>query len=157
MQEFSNEFMVQRESIEFLTPYFKQIEPTVQQTPIQDPDFILERLELETKLEAINSSTILETSEMRKQVLEELNNIFPTIKNLKKLYSTNNFGEIDIEKFHASCIDHEITLSLAKSNFNKVIGLLFPKNWNSLEDLTSIAFGSTSIIYFDDQKIRICN
>ena len=150
MQEFSNEFMVQRESIEFLTPYFKQIEPTVQQTPIQDPDFILERLELETKLEAINSSTILETSEMRKQVLEELNNIFPTIKNLKKLYSTNNFGEIDIEKFHASCIDHEITLSLAKSNFNKVIGLLFPKNWNSLEDLTSIAFGSTSIIYFDD-------
>ena len=69
MQEFSNEFMVQRESIEFLTPYLKQIKHPVQQTPIQDPDFILERLELETKLEAINSSTILETSEMRKQVL----------------------------------------------------------------------------------------
>jgi hypothetical protein len=47
------------------------------------------------------------------------------MKKIEKIYSAK-FGEIELNKFHESCKNHEITLSLAKSNFNKVIGFLCP-------------------------------
>ena len=62
---------------------------------------------------------------MKTQVVENLNSIYPDLKEIKKIYSAK-FGEIDLNKFHESCKNHEITLSLAKTNFNKVIGLLCP-------------------------------
>ena len=62
---------------------------------------------------------------MRIQVLEDLLETYPGMKQIEKLYSAKS-GEIDSNKFHESCKNHEITLSLAKSNFNKVIGFLCP-------------------------------
>jgi hypothetical protein len=54
---------------------------------------------------------------MRIQVLENLNNIYPDLKKVEKIYSAK-FGEIDLNKFHESCKNHEITLSLVKGNYN---------------------------------------
>ena len=65
---------------------------------------------------------------MRSQVVENLNCIYPYLKKIEKIYSAK-FGEIDLNKFHESCKNHEITLSLAKSNFNKVIGFLCPMKY----------------------------
>ena len=47
------------------------------------------------------------------------------MKKVQKIYSAKK-GEIELNKFHESCKNHEITLSLAKTNFNKVIGFLCP-------------------------------
>jgi len=65
---------------------------------------------------------------MRIQVLENLNNIYPDLKKVEKIYSAK-FREIDLNKFHESCKNHEITLSLVKSNYNKVIGFLCPMKY----------------------------
>jgi hypothetical protein len=62
---------------------------------------------------------------MRIQVLEDLLKIYPGMKKVEKIYSAKK-GEIELKKFHESCKNHEITLSLAKSNYNKVIGFLCP-------------------------------
>ena len=79
---------------------------------------------------ALNTSGILETSEMRIQVLEDLLESYPGMKQIEKIYSAK-FGEINLNKFHESCKNHEITLSLAKSNYNKVIGFLCPMKFTS--------------------------
>ena len=52
---------------------------------------------------------------MRIQVFENLINIYPEMKKVEKNYSAK-FGEIDLNGFHESCKNHEITLSLAKTN-----------------------------------------
>ena len=98
----------------------------------------------------MDSSGILETYEMRQQVIEEIKNIYPGMKNLKKLYSTEKFGKIDTVKFHESCVNHEITFSFAKSNYNKVIGFLSPMKWRFMDFWTRIPGGKTKIVYFDE-------
>ena len=50
---------------------------------------------------------------------------YPGIKKVEKLYSAK-YGEINVTKFNESCKNHEITLSLAKTNYNKVFGFLCP-------------------------------
>ena len=91
---------------------------------------------------------------MRTQVFDDLNNLYPEMKKMRKIYSAK-FGEIDLNKFHESCKYHEITLSLAKTNFNKVIGLLCPIKYMN-RGKTPVTGGKTLIIYFDDQEIRKC-
>ena len=78
----------------------------------------------------LNTSGILGTSEMKIQVLEDLVETYPGMKQIEKIYSAK-FGEIDLNKFHDSCKNHEITLSLAKSNHNKVIGFLCPMKFTN--------------------------
>ena len=61
---------------------------------------------------------------------------YTKMKKIEKLYSAK-FGEIDLSKVHESCKNHDITLSLAKSNYNKVIGFLYPmkymnRNWTKV-------------------------
>ena len=63
------------------------------------------------------------------------------MKRIVKIYSAK-FGEIDLDKFHESCKNHKITLSLAKSNFNKVIGLLCPMKY-MYTGFTKITGGKT--------------
>ena len=54
--------------------------------------------------------------------------MYPEMKKLEKIYLAK-FGEIDLIKFHESCKNHEVTLSLAKTNFNKIIGFLCPMKY----------------------------
>jgi len=63
------------------------------------------------------------------------------MKKIVKIYSAK-FGEIALDKFHESCKNHEITLSLAKSNFNKVIGFLCPMKFMNRE-WTKVTGGKT--------------
>ena len=74
---------------------------------------------------------------MRIQVLEDLLESYPGIKQIDKIYSAK-FGEIELNEFHDSCKNHEITLSLAKSNHKTVIGFLCPmkfinRGWTKVE------------------------
>ena len=91
---------------------------------------------------------------MRIQILEDLLETYPGMKQIEKIYSAK-FGEIDLNKFHESCKNHEITLSLAKSNHNKVIGFLCPMKYMN-RGWKKVTGGKTKIIYFDDQQIRKC-
>ena len=79
---------------------------------------------------------------MRTQVIENLNSIYPDLKEIKKIYSAK-FGEIDSNKFYESCKNHEITLSLAKSNYNKVIGYLCPMKHINRSSWTAVTGGKT--------------
>ena len=92
---------------------------------------------------------------MRIQVLNEMKEIYPGMKNIKKIYEAK-FGEIDLKKFHESCKNHEITLSLAISNYNKVLGFLCPMKWTETLSLTKVTGGKSLIIFFDDQKMKKC-
>jgi hypothetical protein len=65
-------------------------------------------------------------------VLEDLLYNYPGMKKIRKIY-TAKFGEIDLNKFHESCKYHDITLSLAKSNYNKVICFLCPMKYVNKE------------------------
>ena len=112
-------------------------------------------IKIDFRFPVFNTSGILETSEMRIQVLEDLFETYPGMKQIEKIYSAK-FGEIDLKKFHESCKNHEITLSLAKSNFNKVIGFLCPMKHILRTSWTKVAGGKTKIIFFDDQKMKKC-
>jgi len=79
---------------------------------------------------------------MRTQVVENLNSIYPDLKKIEKIYSAK-FGELDLNKFHESCKNHEITLSLAKSNYNKVIGFLCPMKHINRGNWTVVTGGKT--------------
>ena len=48
------------------------------------------------------------------------------MKNIKKLYQVKG-EDINQENFHESVKNHEITISLVTTNFNKTIGFLCPK------------------------------
>ena len=63
------------------------------------------------------------------------------MKKIDKIYSAK-FGEIALDKFHESCKNHEITLSLAKSNHNKVIGFLCPMKFMN-RGYTKVTGGKT--------------
>ena len=65
---------------------------------------------------------------MRIKVFDDLLQTYSGIKKIQKIYSAK-FGEIEVKKLHESCKNHEITLSLAKTNYNKVIGLLCPMKY----------------------------
>ena len=87
---------------------------------------------------------------MRFKIIEDLIQIYSNVKNIQKLYSAN-YGEIDLNKFHETCKNQKITLSLVKNNFNKVIGFLCPMNFMIRGYLwTKVTVGKTQIIYFDD-------
>ena len=79
---------------------------------------------------------------MRVQVLEDMTKIYPEMKKIEKIYSAK-FGELELNKFHESCKNHEITFSLAKSNYNKVIGLLCPMKWKNMNGWTKVTGGKT--------------
>ena len=115
---------------------------------------ILQTNFLAASFPAFYASGILVTSEMRIQVLEDLLWTYPAMKQIEKIYSAN-LGKIDLEKFHENCKNHEITLSLAKSNYNKVIGFLCPMKYMN-RGWTKVTGGKTKIIYFDDQQMRKC-
>ena len=142
MNKFSTEFLVQKESIDFLSPYIKYLEVPVQQIPMMQQFDIPQEHVLETKFPAFSVSQILETSEMRIQVLEDLTQIYPGMKKIEKIYSAK-FGEIELNKFHESCKNHEITLSLAKSCYHKVFGFLCPMKWKDMKDWTKVTGGKT--------------
>ena len=63
------------------------------------------------------------------------------MKKIEKIYSAK-FGEIDLNKFHESCKNHDIILSLAKSNYNKVIGFLCPMKYMNRPS-TTVTGGKT--------------
>ena len=63
------------------------------------------------------------------------------MKKIEKIYSAK-YGEIDLSKFHESCKNHDITLSLAKSNYNKVIGFLCPMKYMN-RSWTKVTGGKT--------------
>lgn len=63
------------------------------------------------------------------------------MKKIEKIYSAK-FGEIDLDKFHESCKNHDITLSLAKTNYKKVIGFLCPMKFMK-RDSTKVTGGKT--------------
>ena len=77
MDKFSNEFLIRKETIDFLSPYIAKVEASAQQIPMMQPDAAPHILTLETlekrikELEkvtlfaAFNFSGILETSKMR--------------------------------------------------------------------------------------------
>ena len=50
---------------------------------------------------ALNLSVILGTPKMRIQVLEDLLETYPEMKQIEKIYSAK-YGEIDLNKFHES-------------------------------------------------------
>ena len=139
MNQFSDKFLVPKETIDFLIPYVEKVE--AQQIPIIQPTVIPQNLAFETKFPAFNVSGILETQEMRIQVLEDLLQIYPGMKKVEKIYSAKK-GEIALTKFHESCKNYEITLSLAKSSYNKVIGFLCPKKFMN-RDFTKVTGGKT--------------
>ena len=74
MDKFSNEFLIRKETIDFLSPYIAKVEASAQQIPMMQPDAAPRILTLETlekrikELEkvtvnpAFNFSRILETS-----------------------------------------------------------------------------------------------
>ena len=47
MDKFSTEFLVQKETIDFLTPYIVKVEPPVQQIPMMQPVLVPQDLALE--------------------------------------------------------------------------------------------------------------
>lgn len=63
MNNFSNEFLVQKEAIEFLTPYIKKVEASVEQIPIMQPAAVPQDPALETLEKKIQGleKMILET------------------------------------------------------------------------------------------------
>jgi protein-disulfide isomerase len=109
MDKFSTEFLVQKEKIDFLIPYNEKVD--AHQIPINQPipnELTLETLEskikdlekmifqtnyLAVKFPALNNSGILGTPEIRIQVLEDLLESYPGIKQIDKIYSAK-FGEI---------------------------------------------------------------
>ncbi len=76
MDKFSNEFLIRKEKIDFLFPYIAKVEAPAQQIPMMQLDAVpqvdLDKVILLTKFPAFYVSGILETSEMRIQVLEYL-------------------------------------------------------------------------------------
>ena len=64
------------------------------------------------------------------------------MKKIEKIYSAK-FGEIELNKFHESCKNHEITLSLAKSCYDKAIGFLCPMKWSQMSEETKVTGGKT--------------
>ena len=63
------------------------------------------------------------------------------MKKVEKIYSAEK-GEIELIKFHESCKNHEIKLSFAKTNYNKVIGFLCPMKFVK-RDWTKVTGGKT--------------
>jgi hypothetical protein len=63
------------------------------------------------------------------------------MKKIEKIYSPT-FGEIYQNKFREKCKNHDITLNLAKSNFNKVTSFLCPMNYINKKS-TKITGGKT--------------
>ncbi len=77
MDKFSNEFLIRKETIDFLSPYITKVEASAQQIPMMHPDAVpqiltlktlekrikdLEGVNLQTNFPALNFSGILETS-----------------------------------------------------------------------------------------------
>ncbi len=66
MDKLSNEFLIRKETIDFLSPYIAKVEATAQQIPMMNPDAVLhvnfEKVILLTKFPAFYVSGILETS-----------------------------------------------------------------------------------------------
>ena len=60
--------------------------------------------------------------------MEAVIEIYPKVKEIKKIYSAKE-NEINSIKLWESCKDHEITLCLAKTNYNKIIGFLCPMKY----------------------------
>ena len=59
--------------------------------------------------------------------------------------------------FHEACKDHDITLTVFTTNYNKIIGFLCPLKYMVRKGCHPLPADKPSLIlFFDDQKMRKC-
>jgi len=57
--------------------------------------------------------------------------------------------------FREKCKNHVHTISIAKSNFSKILGGYSPMKWENF-GWTKITGGASFVFFYDEDKLRIC-
>ena len=84
-----------------------------------------------------------------------MTSVLANIKGYTKIYSSSVDGFND-NTFRDKCKNHEHTISIAKSNHNKILGGYSPMKWQNLIFNTFVTGGQSFVFFYDDDKLRIC-
>ena len=83
-----------------------------------------------------------------------MQSVLANIKYYKKIYSSNVNG-FNGDIFREKCKDYVHTITIARSNFSKILGGYSPMKWANF-DHTPITGGKSFVFFFDEDKLRIC-
>ena len=76
------------------------------------------------------------------------------IKGYSKIYSSSVDG-FNGDIFREKCKNHVHTISIARSNFGKILGGYSPMKWENF-GWTKITGGESFVFFYDEDKLRIC-
>ena len=84
-----------------------------------------------------------------------MNSILKNIKGYTKIYSSS-VDEFKPSTFHEKCTNHVYTITIARSNFGKILGGFSPMKWQNYNCWIEITGGESFVFFFDEDKLRIC-
>ena len=85
---------------------------------------------------------------------EYMKNILQNIKGYTKIYSSSLDG-FKINTFHEKCKNYQHTITISRSNFEKILGAYSPMKWANF-GYTKITGGESFVFFYDEDKLRIC-
>ena len=83
-----------------------------------------------------------------------MRSVLPNIEKYTKIYSSSIDG-FNGDTFRDKCKNHQHTITIAKSNYNKILGGYSPMKWQNF-NYTVVTGGQSFVYFYDDDKLRIC-
>ncbi len=83
-----------------------------------------------------------------------MRSVLPNIEKYTKIYSSSIDG-FNGDTFRDKCKNHQHTITIAKSNYNKILGGYSPMKWQNFK-YTIVTGGQSFLYFYDDDKLRIC-
>ena len=84
-----------------------------------------------------------------------MRSVLPNIEKYTKIYSSSIDG-FNGDTFRDKCKNHQHTITIAKSNYNKILGGYSPMKWQNYTNYTVVTGGQSFVYFYDDDKLRIC-
>ena len=84
-----------------------------------------------------------------------MRSVLPNIEKYTKIYSSSIDG-FNGDTFRDKCKNHQHTITIAKSNYNKILGGYSPMKWQNYTNWTVVTGGQSFVYFYDDDKLRIC-